>query len=80
MRVSCLTLAYPFAKCIVVHVKLTHSMLIALRSTEVPHLARFKGRPGELSPKARLYLLAGWLLPSRFKYVLYFQSFPHKPN
>ncbi|KAI0320846.1 cytochrome c and c1 heme-lyase [Amylostereum chailletii] len=29
-------------------------------------LARFKGRPGELSPKARLHLLAGWLLPSRF--------------
>lgn len=29
-------------------------------------LARFKGRPGELSPKARLYMLAGWLLPSRF--------------
>lgn len=29
-------------------------------------LAKFKGRPGELSPKARLYMLAGWLLPSRF--------------
>ncbi|KDQ61687.1 hypothetical protein JAAARDRAFT_172061 [Jaapia argillacea MUCL 33604] len=29
-------------------------------------LARFKGRPGELSPKARFYLFAGWLLPSRF--------------
>ncbi|KAE9410761.1 cytochrome c heme lyase, partial [Gymnopus androsaceus JB14] len=27
---------------------------------------RFKGRPGELSPKARFWLLAGWLLPSRF--------------
>jgi cytochrome c heme-lyase len=31
-----------------------------------PHLARFKGRPGEMSPKARFWLLAGWLLPSRF--------------
>ncbi|KAI1796594.1 cytochrome c and c1 heme-lyase [Ganoderma leucocontextum] len=31
-----------------------------------PQLARFKGRPGELSPKARFWLLAGWLLPSRF--------------
>ncbi|KAL5492203.1 CYC3 [Sanghuangporus weigelae] len=29
-------------------------------------LARFKGRPGELSPKARFFLLAGWLLPTRF--------------
>ena len=32
-------------------------------------LARFKGRPGEMSPKARFYMFAGWLLPSRFKYV-----------
>jgi hypothetical protein len=30
-------------------------------------LARFKGRPGELSPKARLLMFAGWLLPSYFK-------------
>ncbi|KAF8216852.1 cytochrome c heme lyase [Mycena galopus ATCC 62051] len=29
-------------------------------------LARFKGRPGEMSPKARIWLFAGWLLPSRF--------------
>ncbi|KAL0571698.1 holocytochrome c synthase [Marasmius crinis-equi] len=29
-------------------------------------LARFKGRPGEFSPKARFWLLAGWLLPDRF--------------
>ncbi|EJD07333.1 cytochrome c and c1 heme-lyase [Fomitiporia mediterranea MF3/22] len=29
-------------------------------------LARFKGRPGELSPKARFWLFAGWLLPTRF--------------
>lgn len=29
-------------------------------------LARFKGRPGEMSPKARFWLFAGWLLPSRF--------------
>ncbi|EGN92246.1 hypothetical protein SERLA73DRAFT_191359 [Serpula lacrymans var. lacrymans S7.3] len=33
---------------------------------EEPHLARFKGRPGEISPKARFWLFAGWLLPSRF--------------
>jgi hypothetical protein len=31
-------------------------------------LARFKGRPGEMSPKARFWMFAGWLLPSRFKY------------
>ncbi|PBK72411.1 cytochrome c heme lyase [Armillaria solidipes] len=29
-------------------------------------LARFKGRPGEMSPKARFWMFAGWLLPSRF--------------
>ncbi|KAH9943809.1 cytochrome c/c1 heme lyase-domain-containing protein [Amylocystis lapponica] len=33
---------------------------------EEPQLTRFKGRPGELSPKARFWLFAGWLLPSRF--------------
>ncbi|KAF9808268.1 hypothetical protein IEO21_07911 [Rhodonia placenta] len=33
---------------------------------EDPQLAKFKGRPGELSPKARFWLFAGWLLPSRF--------------
>lgn len=38
------------------------------RAPEV-QLARFKGRPGELSPKARFWLFAGWLLPARFKYV-----------
>ncbi|KAI0923889.1 hypothetical protein AcW1_006716 [Taiwanofungus camphoratus] len=34
--------------------------------TEDPQLTRFRGRPGELSPKARFWLFAGWLLPSRF--------------
>ncbi|TFL01961.1 cytochrome c and c1 heme-lyase [Pterulicium gracile] len=29
-------------------------------------LAHFKGRPGEFSPKARFWMLAGWLLPTRF--------------
>lgn len=29
-------------------------------------LARFKGRPGEMSPKARIWLFAGWLFPSVF--------------
>ncbi|EAU90476.1 cytochrome c heme lyase [Coprinopsis cinerea okayama7 len=29
-------------------------------------LTRLRGRPGELSPKARFWMLAGWLLPSRF--------------
>ncbi|KAF8202314.1 cytochrome c/c1 heme-lyase [Pholiota molesta] len=35
-------------------------------SAEDLALTRFKGRPGELSPKARLWMFAGWLLPSRF--------------
>ena len=30
-------------------------------------LVRFKGRPGELSPKARFWQFLGWLLPERFK-------------
>ena len=34
-----------------------------------PYLAKFRGKPGQLSPKARLLALAGWLLPSRFKSV-----------
>ncbi|KAK2463561.1 hypothetical protein APHAL10511_004312 [Amanita phalloides] len=29
-------------------------------------LTRLQGRPGELSPKARFWLFAGWLFPSRF--------------
>ncbi|KAL0065169.1 holocytochrome c synthase [Marasmius tenuissimus] len=36
------------------------------QTDEEIHLARFKGRPGEISPKARFWLLAGWLLPERF--------------
>ena len=32
-------------------------------------LARFKGRPGELSPKARFFMFAGRVWPSRFRYV-----------
>lgn len=35
-------------------------------------LARFQGRPGELSPKARFHLWAGKLFPSKFKYVCFF--------
>jgi hypothetical protein len=34
---------------------------------EVPRLARFMGKPGTISPKARMYLLAGWFFPERFK-------------
>lgn len=39
------------------------------RSHDDIQLARFKGRPGEMSPKARILMLAGWVLPSRFKWV-----------
>ncbi|KAI6041908.1 cytochrome c/c1 heme-lyase [Pisolithus marmoratus] len=37
-----------------------------LPGDDQPHLARFKGRPGEMSPKARLWMFVGWLLPTRF--------------
>ncbi|KAF9240726.1 cytochrome c heme lyase [Melanogaster broomeanus] len=39
---------------------------VARPGDEEPHLAKFKGRPGEMSPKARFWMFAGWLLPSRF--------------
>lgn len=39
---------------------------ISESESEKVQLARLRGRPGELSPKARLFMLAGWLLPSRF--------------
>ncbi|KAF8556012.1 cytochrome c and c1 heme-lyase [Imleria badia] len=39
---------------------------VAQPGDEEPHLARFKGRPGEMSPKARFWMFGGWLLPSRF--------------
>ncbi|KAI6113371.1 cytochrome c/c1 heme-lyase [Pisolithus croceorrhizus] len=41
-------------------------MRVAQPGDEQPHLARFKGRPGEMSPKARLWMFMGWLLPTRF--------------
>lgn len=39
---------------------------VASDGDEEPHLARFKGRPGEMSPKARAWMFMGWLLPTRF--------------
>lgn len=41
-------------------------------------LARFQGRPGELSPKARFHLWAGKLFPSKFKYVISSSTYPSK--
>ena len=41
-------------------------MLPIVRNSD-PYLAKFRGKPGQLSPKARLLMFAGWLLPSRFK-------------
>lgn len=43
--------------------------LIFLCREDKIELARFQGRPGELSPKARFFLLLGRLMPSRFKQV-----------
>ncbi|ETW78853.1 hypothetical protein HETIRDRAFT_420076 [Heterobasidion irregulare TC 32-1] len=37
-----------------------------VNKSEDLQLVKFKGRPGELSPKARFWLFAGWLLPMRF--------------
>jgi len=45
--------------------------LLTCVSDDDIQLSRFKGRPGEISPKARLHMFAGWLLPSRFAYVQY---------
>jgi len=66
-----------------VHHSLTHTFfsfgsedqtfLFALVRNSDPYLAKFRGKPGQLSPKARLLMFAGWLLPSRFKSV---QSLP----
>ncbi|KAI5992372.1 cytochrome c/c1 heme-lyase [Pisolithus orientalis] len=39
---------------------------VAQPGDEQPHLARFKGRPGEMSPKAQFWMFMGWLLPTRF--------------
>lgn len=54
-------------------------MYLSFSSAEV-ELARFRGRPGELSPKARLLLFAGWLLPTRFKSVYSHTSLTYFPN
>ncbi|KAF8141595.1 cytochrome c/c1 heme-lyase [Boletus edulis] len=39
---------------------------VAHPGDEEPHLTKFRGRPGDMSPKARVLMFAGWLLPSRF--------------
>lgn len=33
-------------------------------------LARFQGRPGTLTPRARIFGILGWMMPSRFRCVL----------
>ena len=48
---------------------LTELVLSLPSADEDIQLTRLKGRPGELSPKARMLLVAGWLFPSRFKSV-----------
>lgn len=44
-----------------------HLYSLKFYSDDDIQLARFKGRPGEISPKARFWMFAGWLFPSRFK-------------
>jgi len=43
-----------------------HKWEAQVNKDESLQLVRFKGRPGELSPKARFWLFLGWLLPERF--------------
>jgi hypothetical protein len=50
-------------------------VLLTFISDDDIQLSRFKGKPGEMSPKARLHMFAGWLLPSRFGYVQYSHFF-----
>ena len=45
--------------------------LLTFISDDDIQLSRFMGKPGEMSPKARLHMFAGWVLPSRFRYVQY---------
>ena len=45
---------------------------VLTQSGDTAQLSNFQGRPGELSPKARFFLWAGKLFPSKFKYA---QSF-----
>ena len=35
-----------------------------------PKLLRFQGRPNDVTPKARILDLMGWLYPAKFGYVL----------
>jgi cytochrome c heme-lyase len=44
-------------------------LLMARCRGEFAQLAKFQGKPGELSPKARMALWAGKVLPSQFKFV-----------
>ena len=52
------------------------NLILSTVSNSDPYLARFRGKPGQLSPKARLLMLAGWLLQFCLKYVpiLFFHS------
>lgn len=43
-------------------------LLFFREGDEEPHLARFKGRPGEMSPKARFWMLAGCFLLDSSKF------------
>jgi len=41
---------------------------VLVRNSE-PYLAKFRGKPGRLSPKTRLLMFVAWLLPPRLKSV-----------
>jgi hypothetical protein len=55
------------AVCLLAFVGMVPELTVFDRNLRDLQLARFMGKPGETSPKARFWMLAGWLLPTRFK-------------
>jgi hypothetical protein len=55
------------AVCVLALESMVLELTLSDRNLRDLQLARFMGKPGETSPKARFWMLAGWLLPTRFK-------------
>ena len=53
---------------------------IFVRRDSEPYLAKLKGKPGQLSPEARLRKFAGWILSSRFNQILIYLLYPPFPK
>ena len=39
----------------------------AAQNASAPRLVRFQGRPGDLTPKARIFQALGWAFPEKFE-------------